>query len=702
MRSIRGTYLGVLSLLAFSACTDRVGPTEAIMSPGATTIKKLDEGRGEFHRYVAIGTSISMGVASDGVHEGSQQSSWPAQLARLAHRDLSLPLIQSPGCGAPLASPLASGVRISGESSAMPADQRACAPNADGVTLPAGNVAIDGARTRDALFATTETYGGLRGQQYTRVLPPGETQLSAVLSRDPKVVSIELGGNEVLGARSGIYIPAGTFEQPGGTVERTEVFKALYTRLLDDVEEAGTQHVLLVGLIDDPMDFPAFRTGQEIWDARATFAQLWVSVGADCGTTNATNVMFVAVRIPDAAARGAARARAGQSPFELNCFNAPSSTGIQDFVLSAEEVAQLGAQISEMDEFIRAEAERRGFAYARLGALYSDANEKGALDAFALMTTAQPYGPLISLDGIHPSAAGQTVLAHAAAHALNARYRFGIPVGAGVAGVASSLTASQTPDAASGLTQDDAATLARVEGWEGGAFVLNSGEGKPDPFCFFRGGTFTTWRATIVRAPSGNWTLSCSFENLPPVAERESSTGWLCSIIGAPGHQTHHSSWVRTTSGTAHLNCHFSGKPIADAVVVFGGGAAPAQQAAFTLPVGNLSGQQITGETASAGLACAPISTDLTGKVAIVERGVCSFEAKVRNAMTAGAVAVIVYNSAPFGDQLIVMSGMTQVEIPAVFVGRSTGLALLAGSPMQVTISSCSRSASCRGQLSLD
>ena len=136
--------------------------------------------------------------------------------------------------------------------------------------------------------------------------------------------------------------------------------------------------------------------------------------------------------------------------------------------------------------------------------------------------------------------------------------------------------------------------------------------------------------------------------------------------------------------------------------MVFGGAAAPAQQAAFTRPVGNLSGQQITGETASAGLACAPISTDLTGRVAIVERGVCSFEAKVRNAMTAGAVAVIVYNSAPFGDQLIVMSGMTQVEIPAVFVGRSTGLALLAGSPMQVTISSCSRSASCRGQLSLD
>lgn len=698
MRSIRSTRLAFLSLLAVAACSDRGDPTAPVVSTG-TSIRKLDAGRGEFHRYAAIGTSISMGVASDGVHEGSQQSSWPAQLARLAHRDLSLPLIQSPGCGAPLAPPLASGVRISGEPASMPADQRSCAPNVEGVTLPGGNVAVDGARTRDALFSTTGTYGGLRGQQYTRVLPPGETQLSAALSQNPKVISIELGGNEVLGARSGIYIPAGTFEQPGGTVERTDVFKALYTRLLDDVEEAGTKHVLTFGLIDDPMDFPGFRTGQEIWDARATFAPLWVTVGEDCGTVNATNVMFVAVRIPDAAARGAARRQADQAPFELNCFNAPSSSGIQDFVLTAGEVQQLGAQITEMDQFIRSEAQRRGFAYARLGALYSEANVKGALNALAIMTSPEPYGPYISLDGVHPSASGQTVLAHAAAHALNAQYDFGIPVNASVTAAVAPLSAAATPALSANSAHDEAETLARVEGWEGGAFVLNPGEGKPDAFCFYQGGTFRATRTTVVRTPSGNWTLSCSFDNLPPIAEQESATGWLCSIISAPGAQTHHSSWVRTTSGTAQLNCHFSGKPIEDAVVRFGDATAPAQQAAFTQPLGDLPGQNITGETVGVGLACTPISTDLAGTIAIIERGVCSFEIKVRNAMNAGAVAAIVYNSAPFGDQIIVMGGVSQVGIPAVFVGRSTGLALLAASPTQVTISSCSRSASCRGQL---
>lgn len=45
------------------------------------------------------------------------------------------------------------------------------------------------------------------------------------------------------------------------------------------------------------------------------------------------------------------------------------------------------------------------------------------------MTTATPYGPLMSLDGFHPSAQGQTVLADAAARAINEKYRTTLPTG---------------------------------------------------------------------------------------------------------------------------------------------------------------------------------------------------------------------------------------------------------------------------------
>jgi lysophospholipase L1-like esterase len=56
---------------------------------------------------------------------------------------------------------------------------------------------------------------------------------------------------------------------------------------------------------------------------------------------------------------------------------------------------------------------------------------KPAFDPIVFMSAPLPYGPLISNDGIHPSAAGARVLADAAARALNATYRFGIPTSGG-------------------------------------------------------------------------------------------------------------------------------------------------------------------------------------------------------------------------------------------------------------------------------
>jgi hypothetical protein len=242
----------------------------------------------------------------------------------------------------------------------------------------------------------------------------------------------------------------------------------------------------------------------------------------------------------------------------------------------------------------------------------------------------------------------------------------------------------------------DLISQVREEEWEGGAIVFNAGEGKPDAFCFFQGGAFTTNQATLVRSPSGNWVLSCRFEGLAPIAERVTSTGWLCSIIGDPTAQTRHSSWIRHPSGSAHLDCHFSDKPITDAAVSFADVSTPAQQAAFSLPLADVPGQSVSGESVSIGLGCTPIGMDLTGKIAVAQRGVCTFTLKVQNALNAGAVGVIVYNNV--GEQVIVMGGLEPVNLPAVFVGRSAGLALLA-SPAEVTITYCNRSASCRGQL---
>lgn len=68
------------------------------------------------------------------------------------------------------------------------------------------------------------------------------------------------------------------------------------------------------------------------------------------------------------------------------------------------------------------------------------------------------------------------------------------------------------------------------------------------------------------------------------------------------------------------------------------------------------------------------------GKAALIERGNCEFGVKVLNAQQAGAVFVVVYNSAAGGEGLINMGpGLVgdQVTIPSIFIGRTNGVALL-------------------------
>jgi lysophospholipase L1-like esterase len=416
----RRFYSAALALVALAACSDdAVSPTQARQPIEQATPELFQEGEGIFQRYVAIGTSISMGVQSDGVYAATQQTSWPAQLARLAHRELSLPLIQAPGCGAPFAAPLASGVRTSGEGAGLPFLQRQCMPNEVGVTLPTGNVAIDGARTGQALTATPENPDPGHASQYPRVLAPGQSQVTAMEAQDPKVVSVELGGNDVLGATHGFYAP-------GINIVPVAAWEPQYRQVVARVD-AAAKHAVLVGLVNDVRSFPAFRTGAEFWNARATFAPFNVAINANC--ENSTNLLFVPFIVPTAVGTGAYYARNALGQYTLSCTN---NTGlVEDYILDATDVAAVNAQLAAMNAVIRNEAETRGFAYFPLGALYEGAVTKPAFNAVAIMTTAQPYGPYISLDGIHPSAEGARVLADAAATALNSTYRLAIPTSTG-------------------------------------------------------------------------------------------------------------------------------------------------------------------------------------------------------------------------------------------------------------------------------
>ncbi len=96
----------------------------------------------------------------------------------------------------------------------------------------------------------------------------------------------------------------------------------------------------------------------------------------------------------------------------------------------------------------------------------------------------------------------------------------------------------------------------------------------------------------------------------------------------------------------------------------------------------------------SSGLACttqgvSPLpSGSLTGKIAFIARGTCTFADKITNATNAGAIAAIVYNNVS-GAAASIMGGVGTATIPAVMISNPDGLALkdfLSASPALATV----------------
>ncbi len=105
------------------------------------------------------------------------------------------------------------------------------------------------------------------------------------------------------------------------------------------------------------------------------------------------------------------------------------------------------------------------------------------------------------------------------------------------------------------------------------------------------------------------------------------------------------------------------------------GEAVLATQASFTprLEVGFNGSLEATDDVT----ACAPLDQDLTGNVALISRGACSFTAKIWNAQQAGATGVVVYTD----DRPITTMGATpadggEILIPAAMISREEGLEL--------------------------
>jgi hypothetical protein len=89
-------------------------------------------------------------------------------------------------------------------------------------------------------------------------------------------------------------------------------------------------------------------------------------------------------------------------------------------------------------------------------------------------------------------------------------------------------------------------------------------------------------------------------------------------------------------------------------------------------------------------LGCNAITQDLSGKIAVIDRGTCEFGVKVFNAQRRGAIAVIIVNNAPSPPYILMGSGTVvradSLRIPAFFITQADGNKIKAQLANNVTV----------------
>src|SRR6266498_3484741 len=85
--------------------------------------------------------------------------------------------------------------------------------------------------------------------------------------------------------------------------------------------------------------------------------------------------------------------------------------------------------------------------------------------------------------------------------------------------------------------------------------------------------------------------------------------------------------------------------------------------------------------------ACTSVDPGASGNVVVVDRGGCTFSTKVRNAIAAGAIGVVVINNVA-GDPIAMgKDGGGGDDLPAVMIGKSEGAALRTANPPDASAS---------------
>jgi lysophospholipase L1-like esterase len=398
-----GAAAAVVALCGLAACS----PDAEIVRPPAPVGGTL------FERYVAIGNSLTAGFQSAGINAETQAQAYPVLLARAVGTSFRVPSLALPGCPPPIVD-FQTLERLGGVGGGS------CTLRDPGsITDRINNVAVFGATSLDPTSRSTA-----QSNPTTLLILGGRSQVERALEANPTFVSVWIGSNDLLDAALTGVLVATPGVSRGITSQQT--FETRYAAMLAQLQAgAELEGGVLIGALNPGDASLLIRAATLVTDPafKAEFdrlAQQPTTLRASC--TASTESLISLLIIEDI--------RNGTHPPEIGCEPEPAPLApVGDLhVVDAAEQQTIAMAVADYNAYIAARALALGFAYLDPNVVLASLRQSGQIPGVPDLTSATaPFGQYVSLDGVHPSAKGQAVVANAVIAAINEEYGLSIP-----------------------------------------------------------------------------------------------------------------------------------------------------------------------------------------------------------------------------------------------------------------------------------
>ncbi len=392
-----------LAAAAIAAALVSCGKIAAITQPTAGS------GRANFSVYVSMGTSVTAGTESGGLVEHHQRQSYAYLFARQAGAaSFTIPSVSDPGVPALLRILSLNPLIISDLGLAPGTWTNLAQPT------PYHNMGVPFALLPDAVDSTNY-YNQFpeRNDVFDHIVRHHGTILQQVLSLAPTFISIEYGGNEVLGAAT---------QGSGTPLLSAPLFGFLLRTLVGTIATFSPQTKLALLTVPDVTTIPFFNTLSPITVNAGTGAPMPL-VGSGGPLAPSDRVLLSAI---DSLAIGTGIPIGG-----YNYVN-PAAPGngrplLDSQVLSILEAVSIQAAVAAYNDSIRVMAVQSGAAVVDLHGLLQEAATTGLRFQGHVYNADFVTGGLFSLDGVHATDLGHGFIANAMIDAVNSTYGATIP-----------------------------------------------------------------------------------------------------------------------------------------------------------------------------------------------------------------------------------------------------------------------------------